>query len=102
MECIAVKLKLRNIWSTLIGLYRSPSLPKNIWRKELASLLEASTGKGGSVFLLGDLDCDLLCPDKPPKNGRDLLHIMGLFHKPRQLSNSGNSKDKYLAGFSSH
>ena len=64
----------------LIGLYRSPSLPKNIWRKELASLLEASTGKGESVFLLGDLNCDLLCPDKPPKNGRDLLDIMDLFH----------------------
>ena len=50
------------------------------WRKELASLLEASTGKGESVFLLGDLNCDLLCPDKPPKNGRDLLDIMDLFH----------------------
>ena len=69
IECIAAKLRLRNVWSTLIGLYGSPSLPKNIWRKELASLLEASTGKGESVFLLGDLNCDLLCPDKPPKNG---------------------------------
>ena len=77
IECIAVKLELRNVWSTLIDLYRSPSLPKNMWRKELASLLEASTRKAKSV---GDRNCDLLCPDKPPKNGRDLLDIMDLFH----------------------
>ena len=60
-------------------LYRPPALAKTTWRKELSDILEVATENSKSVFLLGDLNCDLLHPDKQPKDGRDLLDIMDVF-----------------------
>ena len=79
IESIAVKFKLGRSWSTIIGIYRPPSLLKTQWKPEVSNLLEASSCNGQSVFM-GDFNCDLLQPEKPPKDGRDLLNILDIFY----------------------
>ena len=76
IECLAVKVKLAKSWTTLIGLYRSPTISKLMWTKDLSDVLEAANVNSDSIFLLGDFNCDLLEPDKPPRAGRDLADIM--------------------------
>ena len=80
IESVAVKFKHGRAWSTLIGIYRPPSLLKTQWKSEIANLLEVSSCNGQSVFILGDFNCDLLQPEKPPKDGRDLLDILDIFY----------------------
>lgn len=80
IECIAIRLKIAKVWTTVIGAYRPPSLAKLLWRKEMFDMFELAADKSRSVFVLGDLNCDLLHPDKPPKDGRDLLDIMDMFN----------------------
>lgn len=79
IESIAVKFKLGSAWSTLIGIYRPPSLLKTQWKSEVSDILEASSGNGQSVFILGDFNCDLLQPENRLKDGRDLLDILDIF-----------------------
>ena len=80
IESIAVKFKLGRSWLTIIGIYRPPSLLKTQWKSEISNLVEASSCNGQSVFILGDFNCDLLQPEKPPKDGRDLLDILDIFN----------------------
>ena len=79
IECLAVRVKLAKSWTTFIGPCRSPAISKFMWTKELTDVLEAANVKSESIFLLGDFNCDLLEPDKPPKAGRDLVDIMEVY-----------------------
>ena len=40
IECVAVRLKLSNSWTTFVGLYRPPSLAKSTWNLEMCNLFE--------------------------------------------------------------
>ena len=79
IECVAVRLKLSNSWTTFVGLYRPPSLDKSTWKLEMCNLFETVTEMSKDVFILGDFNCDMLNPDKPPNQGRDLMDIMDIF-----------------------
>ena len=59
--------------------YRPLSLLKTQWRTEISNLLEASSSNGESVFILGDFNCNILYPDKPPGDGHDLPGILDIF-----------------------
>ena len=43
---------------------------------EMGQLFETLTMNSQCVFLLGDFNCDILLPDKPPKDGRDFLDLL--------------------------
>lgn len=79
-ESIVLKVKLAKTWITVVGVYRPPSIPKSEWKQELSMLFKAATSLANDVFFLGDFDCDLLQPDKPPKDGQDLSDLMGIFN----------------------
>ena len=79
IECVAVRLKLSNSWTTFVGLYRPPSLDKSTWKLEMCNLFETVTEMSKDVFILGDFNCDMLNPNKPPNQGRDLMDIMDIF-----------------------
>lgn len=79
IECVAVRLKLSNSWTTFVGLYRPPSLEKSTWKFEMCNLFETVTEMSKDVFILGDFNCDMLNPNKPPNQGRDLMDIMDIF-----------------------
>lgn len=68
-EFIVLKLKLGRNWITVVGMYRPPSVPETVWKCELSSIFEATIVISRNVYYLGDLNADLLDPDKPPKNG---------------------------------
>ena len=79
IECVAVRLKLSNSWTTFVGLYRPPSLDKSTWKLEMCNLFETVTEMSKDVFILGDFNCDMLNPNKPSNQGRDLMDIMDIF-----------------------
>lgn len=74
-----MRLKLSNYWTAFVGLYRPPSLDKSTWKPEMCNLFETVTEMSESVFIIGDFSCDMLDPDNPPKEGRDLVDIMDIF-----------------------
>ena len=78
-ESIALRVKIAKSWLTIIGVYRPPSIPKSQWKYELSSLFEAATTLTDYVIFLGDFNCDLLHPDKPPKDGRDLIDLLDVY-----------------------
>ena len=45
----------------------------------MCNLFETVTEMSKDVFILGDFNCDMLNPDKPPNQGTDLMDIMDIF-----------------------
>ena len=45
----------------------------------MCNLFETVTEMSKDVFILGDFNCDMLNPDKPSNQGRDLMDIMDIF-----------------------
>ena len=59
--------------------YRPPSISKHQRTGELSSIFEEVSTLTETVFYAGDFNADLLNPDKPPKDGRNLLDLMEIF-----------------------
>ena len=70
---------VHGIVTTLIGIYRPPSILKTQWRPEILNPYISSTADQSdeSAFLLGDFNCNLLRPDNIilGKSGIVNLHI---------------------------
>ena len=66
-------------WIAVVGVYRPPSIPKHQWTRELSSIFEEVSTLTETVFYAGDFNADLLNPDKPPKDGTNLLDLMEIF-----------------------
>ena len=64
---------------TVVGVYRPPSIPKHQRTRELSSIFEEVSTLTETVFYAGDFNADLLNPDKPPKDGVNLLDLMEIF-----------------------
>ena len=78
-ETIILKVKLGRSWTAVVGVYRPPSIPKHQWTREISSIFEEVSTLTETVFYAGDFNTDLLNPDKPPKDGRNLLDLMEIF-----------------------
>ena len=63
----------------------------------MGQLFEALTMNSQCVFLLGDFNCDLLLPDKPPKDGCDFLDLLDIYdlknviNLPTRVSKTSNT-----------
>ena len=68
-----------NSLTTVVGVYRPPSIPKYQRTRELSSIFEEVSTLTETVFYAGDFNADLLNPDKPPKDGVNLLDLMENF-----------------------
>lgn len=79
-ESLVLKVKLAKTWITVVAIYRPPSVPKLQWKYELSALFEAATALTSDVILAGDFNADLIKPDMPPYNGRDLLDLLDIFN----------------------
>ena len=78
-ETIILKVKLGRSWTAVVGVYRPPSIPKHQWTREISSIFEEVSTLTETVLYAGDFNADLLNPDKPPKDGRNLLDLMEIF-----------------------
>ena len=78
-ETIILKVRLGRSWIAAVGVYRPPSIPKHQWTRELSSIFEKVSTLTEAVFFAGDFNADLLDPDKPSKDGRNLLDLMEIF-----------------------
>lgn len=82
LESITVEVRTRKNSPRFIlsGLYRPPKIAKEIWTLELQRLLEAINRLSDDYTLLGDLNCNILEPNKEPKLGRHLLNLCDVYN----------------------
>ena len=92
-ESIILKVKLKQAWIAVVSVYRPPSIPKHQWKYELSTLFEAVTGITNDVYMLGDFNCDLMHPNKPPMDGCDLNDLLDIYNFTN-LINSPTRIDK--------
>ena len=78
-ETLILKVKLSRSWITVVGVQRPPSILKHQWTIELSSIVEEVSTLTETVFYAGDFNADLLNPDKPPRDDRNLLDLMEIF-----------------------
>ena len=64
----------------IIGAYRPPNLPKNIWVPELNNILLRVSQRFDGLILIGDLNCDLSHPDKGTKDGQALIDLADVYY----------------------
>lgn len=79
-ETIVIKIKLGKACVAIVGVYRPPSIPKSIWTNELSMLFEAVSMLTDTIYYAGDFNADLLDPDKPPYEGRNLLDLLDIYN----------------------
>ena len=79
-ESIVLKVKLSKFWITVVGIYRPPSIVRSQWTRELSVLFEAVSSLTKTVFLAGDLNANLLAPDKQHRVSRALLDLLDIFN----------------------
>ena len=72
---------------------RLPCIPKYKWKYKLSILFEAVTEITNDVYILGDFNCDLIHPNKPPMDGRDLNDLLDIYNLAN-LINSPTRIDK--------
>ena len=53
-----------------VGIYCPPS------PSEMSNLFEMFTFQGNDILFLGDFNCDMIHPDKAPKDGRCLMDLL--------------------------
>ena len=87
-ECIACEVKVGRSWMTIVGIYRPPSLKKRRWEFEMSNLFEMFTFRGNDVLFLGDFNCDMIHPDKAPKDGRCLMDLLDVYHLKNLVTQS--------------
>ena len=79
-ESLTLRVKLGKSWITITGVYRTPSVPKSQWKMELNALFDATAAVTNDISYIGDFNCDLMLPDKPPKDGRDLSDLLEIYN----------------------
>ena len=94
---IEVRTKRNSPRFILAGLYRPPRITKEIWTFELERLIESISKLSDDYTLLGDLNCNILEPDKEPKLGRHLLNLCDVYNlkclinKPTRITPSSET-----------
>ena len=79
-ESLVLKVKLAKTWITVFAICRPPSVTKLQWKYELSALFEAANALTSDVILAEDFNADLIKPDMPPYDGRDLLDLLDIFN----------------------
>ena len=92
-ESLILKVKVKQTWIAVVGIYRLPCIPKYKWKYKLSILFEAVTEITNDVYILGDFNCDLIHPNKPPMDGRDLNDLLDIYNLAN-LINSPTRIDK--------
>jgi len=94
---IEVRTKRNSRRFILAGLYRPLRITKEIWTSELERLIESISRLSDDYTLLGDLNCNILEPDKEPKLGRrssnlcDVYNLKCLINKPTRITPSSET-----------
>jgi len=79
-ESKTLKVKINRSWFALAGIYKPPNIPKSQWKFELSAILDAAKTISNDVIFLDDLNCDMMEPNKPPMNGRDLSDLLDIYN----------------------
>ena len=79
-EFMMFKVKINRSWFALAGIYKPPNILKSQWKFELSSIFDAATTISNDVILLGDFNCDMIEPNKPPMDGRDLCDLLDIYN----------------------
>ena len=79
-ESMILKVKINRSWLVLAGIYKPPNIPKSQWKLELSSIFDAATTLSNDVIFLGDFNCDMMKPNKPPMDGRDLCDLLDIYN----------------------
>ena len=79
-ESMILKGKINRSWFVLAGIYKHPNIPKSQWKLELSSIFDATTTLSNDVIFLGDFNCDMMEPNKPPMDGWDLCDLLDIYN----------------------
>lgn len=79
-ESMILKVKINRSWFVLAGIYKPPNIPKSQWKLELSSIFDATTTLSNDVIFLGDFNCDMMEPNKPPMDGWDLCDLLDIYN----------------------
>ena len=79
-ESMLLKVKINKSWFAIVGIYRPLISLKSQWKLEVSAIFEAATTISNDTIFLGNLNCDMIKPNKPPMNGRDLCELMDIYN----------------------
>ena len=79
-ESMMLKVEIKISWFALAGIYKPPNFPKSQWKFELSSIFDAATTISNDVIVLGDFNCDVMEPNKPPMDRRDLSDLLDIYN----------------------
>ena len=79
-ESMILKVKINRSWFVLAGIYKPPNIPKSQWKLELSSIFDAATMLSNDVIFPGDFNCDMMDPNRPPMDGRDLCDLLDIYN----------------------
>ena len=65
-ESMVLKVKMIKSWFAIVVIYRPPNISKSEWKLELSAIFEAATTISNDTIFLGDLNCDVMEPNRPP------------------------------------
>ena len=64
----------------MVYIIRPPNIFKSQWKIELSLIFDTVTTISNDALLLGDFKCDMLDPNKPPLDGRDLCDLLDIYN----------------------
>lgn len=78
IESIAllVQSKKSSKRTLLLCTYKLSNIIEHLWELEVNSMLLNASQRSENLVILGDLNCDMLRPDKGSKEGRALMHLI--------------------------
>ena len=68
--------------------------PKSQWKRELSAILEDATAISNDTIFLGDFSCDMIEPNKPPMDGRDLCGLLDIYNLKNLITSPTRTTEK--------
>lgn len=62
IEAMWIEVRMRKRWVLICNLYRPPGAPM-AWMDSLAAMVERAVEEKINVIMMGDFNCNMLCPD---------------------------------------
>ena len=68
--------------------------PKSQWKRELSAILEDATTISNDTIFLGDFNCDMIEPNKPLMDGRDLCDLLDVYNLKNLITSPTRTTEK--------
>ena len=101
-ESLLLKVKINKSWFAIVGVYGPPNIPKSQWKRELiisAAIFEAATTISNDTIFLGDFNCDVMEPNRPPMDELDLCDLLDIYNLKKLITSPTRTTEKQQCRF---